>query len=280
MSGAVSSMRARRVLRARPGWRAVDFRELWRYRELLGFLVWRDLKTRYRQTAIGAAWAILQPLGTMLVFTVVFGRVARLPSDGIPYSLFAYSGILPWMYFSGAVSSATNSLVGQSHLITKVYFPRLIIPAAASVTGLVDTFVALTILAPLLLWHHVVPPLSAIWGVPLVLLLAVVCALGVSLWLTALNVLYRDVRNAVPLLLQLWMFATPIVYPASLVPSKYRWALSINPMAGIISAFRSVVFGRPIDASTLLPSAAISLLLLGTGALYFRRVERVFADVV
>lgn len=268
------------VIRPSSGWKAVDLTEVWRYRELLGFLVWRDVKSRYKQTALGAAWAIIQPLAGMVIFTLFFGRVAKIPSNGIPYSLFAYAALLPWTYFANAVSNGTGSLVGNANLITRVYFPRLIIPGAAVVGGLVDSAIALLVLAPLMAWHGFVPPFSAVVAVPLLYLLTAALALGVSLWLTALNVRFRDVRNAVPFLLQLWMFATPVVYPLSLVPERYRWLAALNPVAGIVEGFRSALFSRAFDATAIAMSAAIAAILVASGAFFFRRVERTFADVV
>jgi lipopolysaccharide transport system permease protein len=262
------------------GWKAIDLKELWAYRELLYFLIWRDLKARYKQTVFGAAWAIVQPLFAMIIFTLFFGRVVKVSSNGIPYSIFAYAGLLPWTYFTNAVSQGSNSLIGSSHLITKVYFPRLIIPGAAVIGGLVDSGIAFAVLLPLMFYHRLFPPIIGFFTVLLFYLLTTGLALGVSLWLTALNVRYRDIRNAVPVLLQLWMFATPVVYPLDLVPARYRWVVALNPMAGIVEAFRSVLVSRPIDLQALFPSVLFTAMLIVTGLFYFRRVERTFADLV
>ena len=267
------------ILEPKSGWQMLNFREFWRYRELLLFLIWRDVKVRYKQTLLGAAWAVIQPLFTMLVFWLFFGKLAGIPSDDIPYPLFAFAGLLPWTFFANAVTSSGNSLIGSANLITKVYFPRLILPASAVLAGLVDLAVAGVVLAVMLPsygftpgWHVLILP------VPLVLV--VLLALGVGLWMAALNVKYRDIRYALPFLIQLWMFATPIIYPASLVPERWRWALAVNPLTGIIEGFRAALFARAIDWLALGVSAAVTGVLVVTAAYAFRRAEAQFADVI
>jgi lipopolysaccharide transport system permease protein len=258
------------------GW---GLRELWAYRELLWFLAWRDIQLRYRQTALGVAWALIQPLFTMLLFTLFFGTLAGMPSDGVPYPLFAYAGLLSWTFFANAVTASGNSLVGSSHLITKVYFPRLLVPTAAVVAGLVDLAVASVLFAGLALYYGVVPSWSILL-LPVLVVLLVLLALAVGLWMAALNVRYRDVRHALPFLIQLWMFATPVIYPASLVPERWRWLLALNPLTGLVEALRAVLFGRTPDWSTLGVAVAITLGVLVLAVGYFRRQERDFADVV
>lgn len=268
-------------VRIRPskGWVTLKLGDLWEYRELLYFLTWRDIKVRYKQTVLGVAWAVIQPLFTMLLFTLFFGRLAGLPSDGIPYPVFAYAGLLPWTFFSNAVTNSGNSLVGSSNLITKVYFPRMIIPGAAVLAGLVDFAIAFVILIGLMFYYHV-SLTSHLALLPLLLALTSLLALGFGMWMSALNVKYRDIRYAMPFLIQLWMFASPIIYPASLMPQKWRWVLWINPLTGIIEGFRSALLGKPFDLPSLGISAAITIGLLVYSAYSFRRMERTFADVV
>lgn len=267
------------VLEPRRGWAAVNLRELWAYRELLFFLTLRDIQVRYKQTVLGAAWAVIQPLFLMLIFTLFFGTLAGLPSDGVPYPLFAYSGLLVWTFFSNAVTNSGNSLVGSSNLITKVYFPRMIIPGAAVLAGLVDFAIAFVLLIVLLAWYGIGLSWSVLLLPPLVLLLALM-ALGVGLYMSALNVKYRDIRYALPFGIQLWMFATPVIYPASIVPERWRWLLGLNPVTGIIEAFRSCLFGLPYDPVTLGLAVVTTFALLFFAAHEFRRMERAFADVV
>jgi lipopolysaccharide transport system permease protein len=257
----------------------LDPRELWAYRELFLLLAWRDVSIRYKQTALGAAWAIIQPLATMAIFTVLFGRLAGMPSDGIPYPLFAFAGLLPWTYFANAVTAGGNSLVGSTSLITKVYFPRLLIPSAAVAAGLVDLGVAFVTLMGLMAYYREAPG----WGLlmlPVLVVLTTLLALGVSLWTSALNVKFRDVRHALPFVIQIWMFLSPVIYPASLVPPRWAWLLAFNPLSGLISGYRSALFGRPFDWAALATSAALTLALLACSAWSFRRTERSFADVV
>jgi len=260
-------------------WVALNLRDLWAYRELLYFLTWRDVKVRYKQTVLGASWAVIQPLFSMLVFTLFFGKLAGVPSDGIPYPLFAYAGLLPWTYFSNAVTSSGNSLVGSSNLISKVYFPRMIIPGAAVAAGLVDFAIAFALLAGLMIYYGVAVTWS-IAMVPALVILTALLALGVGMWTSALNVKYRDVRYALPFLIQLWMFATPIIYPSSIVPAKWRWALALNPLVGIIEGYRASLFGREFDWVALGLSSFVTLALLVYSAYAFRRMEKSFADIV
>jgi lipopolysaccharide transport system permease protein len=262
------------------GWLSLNLRELWAYRELLYFFIWRDVKVRYKQTAIGAAWAVLQPLLTMLVFVVVFRKFANVPSDGLPYSIFAYTALLPWSLFAGAVNRSSLSLVGQASVISKVYFPRLLVPVSATVSGLVDFAAAFVLLIGMMIWFGVYPG----WGVlalPLFLLLALSTALAIGLWLSALNVKYRDVGHGIPFLMQLWMFASPIAYPVSMVPERWRLFYSLNPLAGVIEGFRWALLGKKSpDFGLITVSALVVALLLFTGMIYFKRRERTFADVV
>ena len=274
------------VIEPRPGWRAFDLAELWAYRELLYFLVWRDIKVRYKQTVLGAAWAILQPLATAAVFTLFFGRLAHIASDGLPYPIFSYAGLLVWTFFAQGLTQSSASVVGSANLITKVYFPRLVIPLAAVVAGLLDLAVATPLLLVMMAYYKVWPGV-AILAMPLVLLLALLAAVGVGLWLSALNVEYRDVRFVVPFLVQLWLFVTPVIYPASVVAPHLEklgvpgWALGLNPMAGVVEGFRWAMLGhRAAPVGLIAASAAVALLLCVTGAVYFRSMEREFADVV
>jgi lipopolysaccharide transport system permease protein len=258
---------------------AVDLKSLWDYRELLYFLTWRDVKVRYKQSVLGVAWAVIQPLFTMIIFTVFFGRLAQLPSDGIPYPLFACAAILPWTFFSNAVTNSGASLVGSANLITKVYFPRMIIPASAVAAGLIDLMIAFGILIVLMAYYGV----GLTWGLlmaPALILLTALLAIAVGMWTSALNVKYRDIRYALPFAIQLTMYVTPIIYPMSLVPSRWRWLLNLNPLAGIVEGYRSAFFGRPFDWPTLAVSAAITFAFLFYAAYHFRQVERAFADIV
>ena len=262
------------------GFFQLDLSAVWQYRELLYFLAWREVKIRYKQTVIGAAWAVLQPLLTMVIFTVVFGRLANIPSDGLPYPIFAYAGLLPWTYFSEAISRTSGSLVGDANLLRKVYFPRLIIPFATVVTPAIDFALSFILLIGMMVWFGVSPTLGAMF-LPGFLLLALMTALAVGLWLSALNVRYRDVRHTVPFLVQFWMYASPVVYPVSLVPEKWRLVFSLNPMAGVIEGFRWGLLGKERPDFTVIGiSAVMVLVLLVSGLLFFKRRERTFADVV
>lgn len=267
------------VIRPSRGWATLNLRELWAYRELLYFLVWRDIKVRYKQTVLGAAWAVLQPFFTMVVFSIFFGRLAQVPSDGIPYPIFAYCALVPWSYFAGALDRAGNSLVGSSHLITKVYFPRLAIPISAVLAGLVDFGIAFVVLLGMMLYYGIAPTV-AVLTLPLFLLLAVLTALGVGLWLSALNVQYRDVRFTIPFLTQVWLFATPIAYPSSLVPEQWQALYGLNPMAGVVEGFRWALLGKAPPGPLLAVSTVVVVLLLIGGLYYFRRMEKTFADVI
>jgi len=268
------------VIEPKTGWVPVDFREIWNYRELLYFLTKRDIKVRYKQTVLGGLWAVIQPAFTMLVFTLFFGRLAKMPSDGLPYPIFVYAGLLPWTYFANAVSASGNSLVGSSNLITKVYFPRIVVPASAALAGLLDFFIALFVLAALMIWYQFLPG-PGILLFPFLVALTFLCAVGVGLWLSALNVQYRDIRYAIPFLIQVWMFVSPVIYPVSLVQGNYQWLLALNPMGGVIHAYRACLLGhQPIDWGLLGLSTLIILALFLGGLYYFRRMEKVFADVV
>lgn len=268
------------------GWTALNLREVWAYRELLYFLAMRDVSVRYKQAALGVAWAVMQPLFQMVVFTVIFGRLAKLPSDNVPYALFSFVGVLPWQLFAGALTRAGVSLVGNANLITKVYFPRLIIPLSSVGACLVDFAISFVILIGLFIWYHLTTPWRFTLGwplltLPLFMLLAILASLAVSLWLSALNVQYRDIGQTIPFLVQIWMYASPVAYSANLVPAgKWRIIYGLNPMAGVIQGFRwALLGGHPPDA-LLAASVAVVLLMLISGLYYFKRMERTFADVV
>ena len=261
-------------------WLDLNLRELWDYRGLLYFLVWRDLKIRYKQTAIGAAWAVLQPFLTMVVFSLFFGRLAHIPSGGVPYPIFYYSALLPWMYFAGALQNATNAMVENERVITKVYFPRLLLPLAAVVSGLVDFAIGFTVFLGMMLYYRIAPG-AGILLLPAFLLLAVLTATGVGLWLSALNAVYRDVRYVMPFLIQLWMFASPVAYPSSLIPERWRWLYGLNPMAGVVEGFRVALIGRGQPPNLLMAASAAAVLLVVAGGLaYFQKMEATIADVV
>jgi lipopolysaccharide transport system permease protein len=270
------------VLRIAPPsrWWAIPFRELWSYRELLYFFVWRDIKIRYKQTAIGAAWAVLQPFLTMLVFSLFFGRLAHIPSDGLAYPIFYYSALLPWMYFAAALQNSTNTIVENQRLITKVYFPRLALPLSAVLSGLVDFGVSFVMFLVLMVYYGIRPGAAVLW-LPVFLLLAILTAFGVGLWLSALNAIYRDVRYVLPFLVQFWMFASPVVYASSLVPAKWRWLYGLNPMAGVIEGFRWSLTGRGDPPGRLIyVSTAVVIVVLLSGIGYFQKMETTVADVV
>ncbi|TAH48762.1 MAG: ABC transporter permease [Chloroflexota bacterium] len=269
-------------LRIRPsrGWSALKLREVWEYRELLYFLVWRDVKVRYKQTALGVLWVVLQPLATTIVFTLIFGNLAKMPSENLPYAVFALAGLLPWNYFSGAIGRGGSSLVGSANLISKVYFPRLIIPISSVLAGLVDFGITFLLLVALMLFYGYPPTLSWLL-LPFFLLMAIATALGVSLWLSALNVQYRDVGYLIPFLIQLWFFATPVVYPSSLIPAPWSLLYALNPMAGVVDGFRWALFGNTAAPGPLiLVSIAVVIVTLVSGLFVFKRMERTFADVV
>jgi len=257
----------------------LELGDLWRHRDLFFFLAWRDVKVRYKQTALGVTWAILQPLLTMVVFTFFFGRLAKVPSDGEPYAIFSYAGLLPWNFFSSAVTNSGNSLVGNASLITKVYFPRLVIPGAAVAAALVDFILASLILLLMMAWYGV-SFTPALLMFPLLTLLITLIALGTGMWMSALNVKYRDIRYALPFVLQLWMFVTPIIYPLSFVPAGWRWLLRLNPLSGAIAGFRAAIFGHPFPWSDVAISLGIALAVLVYSAYAFRRMEMQFADII
>jgi lipopolysaccharide transport system permease protein len=262
-------------------WPRINLREIWAHRELFFFLVWRDIKVRYAQTVLGALWAILQPVLQMLVFTAVFGILARMPSDGIPYPVFTLSALVPWTFFSTALTTSSSSLVNNPELISKIYFPRLVIPLAPVLAALLDFSIAFVVLLVVMFAFGVTPHLVAIGMVPVLLLLIMMTATGVGCWLSALNIQYRDIKQIIPLLMQIWMYASPIIYPVSLIPERFRPFYALNPMVGVISGFRAVLVGTgEIQWATLGISIAMAFVLLVSGAFYFRRTERVFADVV
>jgi lipopolysaccharide transport system permease protein len=268
------------IIRPLTGWAPLRLRELWEYRELLFFFVWRDIKVRYKQTLLGVAWAIMQPFFAMLIFTIFFGRLANIPSDTIPYPLFSFAALVPWMYFANALTQSSNSLIEHERIITKVYFPRVILPMAAVLSGVLDFSIAFVLLLVLLGFYSVMPMLS-ILAIPLLVVFAAATALGVGLWLSALNVQYRDVRYVVPFMVQFWMFATPVVYPTSLVPAQWRPLYGLNPMVGVIDGFRWALFGQ-VPESLLVPLVsviAVAVVLIG-GLYYFQRMEETFADIV
>jgi lipopolysaccharide transport system permease protein len=268
------------ILRPPKGWASIGLKELWEYRELLYFLTWRDIKVRYKQTALGAAWAIIQPFFMMVVFSLFFGKLGGIPSDGIPYPIFVFCALLPWQLFAHALTESSNSLVANERLITKVYFPRLVVPISAVLGGLVDFAIAFVILLGMMAYYHIVPTVM-IFTLPLFVLLAIMTALAVGLWLSALNVQYRDVRYTITFITQFWLFATPVAYSSSLVPERWRALYGLNPMAGVVEGFRWALLGKTEGPGAMLGvSVAVVILLLIGGLYYFRRMERTFADVV
>jgi len=266
------------IIRPRSGWIPVDWREMWDFRELLFFLVWRDVKVRYKQTVLGAAWAVLQPLFSMLIFTVIFGKFAQIPSENLPYAVFCYAGLLPWTFFANALTHGGQSLVNQQHLLTKVYLPRLFVPSASVLGGLVDFAISFGVYAAILAGFRIVPSWQVVF-VPLLVVLTIMASLGFAFILAALTVAYRDFRYVVPFMVQAMMYLSPVVYPVSIVPQKYHWVLALNPMAGIIDGYRSAVLGRPWNGTTLGVSAASACVLFLFGLFYFRKTERRFADI-
>ena len=268
------------VIEPRKGLLHLDLWAIWQHRVLLYFIVWRDLKIRYKQSVIGVGWVVLQPLVTMAIFTVIFGYFAKLPSDGIPYPIFAYCALLPWTYFAGALGRCSASVVGDAHLVSKVYFPRLILPIAGTVSGLIDFIISFILLTGMMTWYEI----GLTWRVltlPIFLLFAQATALSVGLWLSALNVRYRDVSHAIPFVIQIWMFLSPVIYPVSMIPEKYRLLYSLNPMAGVIEGFRWAVLGNSsFDFSIVIISATVVLTILLGGVIFFRNMEQTFADVV
>ncbi len=266
------------IIRPSKGLVTLNLRELWQYRELLYILIWRDIKVRYKQTAVGAAWAVIQPFLAMVVFSLIFGRLAKIPSEGLPYPIFAYSALLPWQFFAKALTEASTSLVVNERVITKVYFPRLLVPTAVVLAGLLDFGIAFLILLGMMVFYGITPSWFILF-IPLFLLLAIITALGVSFWLSALDVEYRDVRYTLPFLTQLWFFATPVVYPSTIVPPSWRALYGLNPMVGVIEGFRWALLGSaPPDPRMLLVSSLLASLLFMSGLIYFRRMERTLAD--
>jgi lipopolysaccharide transport system permease protein len=278
-STAPSELRPLVIIEPSPRWVALRLRDVVEYHELLFFLIWRDVKVRYKQTALGIAWAVLQPLATMAIFTLLFGRLAKMPSDGIPYPLFVLSGLLLWLFFANAITMSGNSLIGNANLITKIYFPRIIIPAAAVGAGLVDLVIGLGLLCGAVLWFRY-PIAPSILLLPVPIALATLLAVGVGMWMSALNVRFRDIRYVLPFMIQLWMFATPIIYPPSVVPLRWRWVLDVNPFTGIVDSFRAALFNRPVDLVRLGISAAVTIIIAVLAAYDFRRMERTFADLI
>jgi len=268
------------LIKPTTGWASLQLKELWEYRDLLYFLMWRDIKVRYKQTALGAAWAIIQPFFTMVVFSVFFGKLAKMPSDGVPYPVFCFAALVPWTLFSNGLSQSSNSLVGSAHLITKVYFPRLVIPIASVFSGTLDFSISFAVLLGMMAVYGMFPTGGALWLLPL-LLLVFVTSLGVGMWFSALNVQFRDVRYVVPFLTQVWLFATPIAYPSSLLSEPWRTIYGLNPMAGVVEGFRWALLGTDTapGAMVIVSSLAALAILIG-GVFYFKRMERNFADIV
>lgn len=262
------------------GWISLKLRELWAYRELFYFLTWRDVKVRYKQTVLGAAWAIIQPFFTMVVFSLFFGKLAKMPSDGIPYPIFSYAALVPWTFFANGLTSATNSLVNSANLIQKVYFPRLVIPISAVLSGVVDFALAFLVLLGMMLFYGIHPTSAVVW-LPLFLLLALITALGVGLWLTALNVQFRDVRYVVPFVVNFWMFASPVAYSSRLLDEPWRTLYGLNPMVGVLDGFRWALLGvNDAPGPIVYASSLAAVLIFISGLYYFRRMEKTFADVV
>ncbi len=268
-----------RIIEPRSGWAPIDWAELWEFRELLGFLVWRDVKLRYKQTVLGAAWAILQPVMTMLMFTVLFGRWAQIPSDGFPYSVFAFAALLPWTFFANALGSAAASLHGNAHLISKVYFPRLIISLSPLGTGLIDLLVALVVMLALMAWYGIAPGFQLL-ALPLFIALTAGVAFGVGSALAALCAIYRDVRYVIPLLTQLWLFASPVIYPMHFVPERWRGVFYLNPLVGAIEGFRSSLLGLPFNWPAIASAWVVTIAICWLSLSYFQRVERRLADLI
>jgi lipopolysaccharide transport system permease protein len=270
------------LFRIRPsrGWVSLNLHELWEYRELLYFLTWRDIKVRYKQTVLGAAWAIIQPFFTMVVFSMFFGQLAKIPSDGVPYPIFSYAALVPWTFFANGLTQSSNSLVGSANLITKVYFPRLVVPLSSVLSGIVDFVLAFIVLLAMMLYYGLVPTLNVL-ALPLLFVLALVTSLAVGLWLSALNVEFRDVRYVVPFLIQFWLFSTPIAYPSSLLQEPWRTLYAVNPMVGVVEGFRWALLGTATAPGPIIAvSALMALALLVGGTFYFRRMEKTFADVI
>jgi lipopolysaccharide transport system permease protein len=283
-SAAQSVPQHQTVIEPQHGWISLQLRALWQYRELLYFLVWRDIKVRYKQTALGITWIVIQPIVTMVIFSILFGRLLNVPSGGVPYPLFVYSGLLPWSYFANSLSRSSTSVVDSAHLVTKVYFPRLVIPIAGILSGFVDFAISFLVLLCLMFYFKFYPTTN-IFILPAFLLLAMCTALGFGLWLSALNVRFRDVNHLIPYIIQIWMYLTPVIYSVTLIPEQYRFLLALNPMTGVVGGFRWALLGSEtaeISLTSLLfiLSIVISLIVLVSGAIFFRRTERTFADII
>ena len=275
----VSSMPLKQIRPSR-GWQDLNLKEVWHHRELLYFLSWRDIKVRYKQTALGAAWAIIQPFMTMVVFSLFFGKLAKMPSDGLPYPLFAYAALVPWTFFANGLAQASNSLVQNASMLKKVYFPRLIMPISNVISGTVDFLFAFIVLVAMMLYYGIFPTANIVW-LPFLLVLEIVTALGIGLWLSAMNVRFRDIRYVLPFLTQFWLFATPIAYPSSLLGEPWRTVYGLNPMVGVVEGFRWALLGTQTAPGPIIAvSAVVALLILLTGAFYFKRMEKTFADIV
>jgi lipopolysaccharide transport system permease protein len=268
------------VIEPKPGWRFVNVRELWEYRDLFYFLVWRDIKARYAQSVLGIGWAVIQPVFTMIVFTIIFGKLAKIGSDGVPYAIFSFTALVPWIYFSNSLTESTGSLISASNMLGKVYFPRLIIPITPLVSKLVDFGIAFLLLLGLMAWFKTIPTIWVL-TLPLLIMLMMLTAAGLGMWLTALAIQYRDIKYGMNFAMRLLMYAAPVVYPASLIPQKYRLLYGLNPMAGVIEGFRAALLGsRPMPWDLITVGSIMAIVFAFTGALYFRRMERIFADVV
>ena len=268
-----------KVIHPLGGWINIDLNELGGYRELVYTFAMRDIKVRYKQTALGAAWAVIQPFMMMVVFTIFFGKLAKIPSEGIPYPLFSYAALLPWTLFSEGITRSTNSMITNANIMTKVYFPRLVMPISGILSPLIDFMIAFVILIVMMLYYGFVPTINIVW-LPVFILLALMTSLGVGLWLSAFNVQYRDFQYTLPFLIQLWLFASPVVYPSNLLPESYRWIYGLNPMAGVIEGFRWALLGTNPPSTMIAFSFLIVMVLLISGAYYFKRMEKTYADVV
>lgn len=267
------------VVESPPGIVALKLRDLWTYRELLYLLAWRDVKVRYKQTVLGATWAIIQPVFTMVVFSIIFGKLGKIPSDGLPYPIFSFAALLPWQFFSHTLTHSSQSLVAEARLITKVYFPRLIIPVASVLAGLMDFAIAFGVLLLLLFYYNIMPTINVVF-LPLFVFLALVSALAVGLWLSALNVKYRDVRHTLPFISQFWLFISPVAYPSSMIPENWQWLYGLNPMVGVIEGFRWALLGSPLSTTTMYVSVPLTIAIFIGGLYYFRSTEKMFADLV
>ena len=270
-----------RVIRSKRGLIGVNFEELWRYRELFGFLAWREILVRYKQTLIGIAWAFIRPVLMMVIFTVIFGKIAKLPSNGIPYPILTLAGLVPWQFFANSLAESSSSLVVERNMISKIYFPRLVVPSAIILAGIVDFLISFVVLVGLMIWYHIMPTIVVLW-LPLFFLLALFSSLGIGLWFSALNVEYRDVRYIVPFLVQFGLYVSPVGFISTVIPEKWRLLYSLNPMVGVIDGFRWALLGQkvPLDYQSLALSSIIVLVILVTGVLYFKKMERTFADVI